>query len=109
MNGTSDQIRRTVSTVLAALMLTLSVAVPQMDRGEVTGALAVESHHSSACPHGHDHRLCTQVGANFSFVTSAYRPRVAPVVLHTTPPATPATRAFRPFQEGPPSRAPPLA
>lgn len=110
MNGTSDQIRRIVSTVLAALMLTLSVAVPLMERADVVvGTLAVESHHTAQCPHGHDHRLCTQIGANFSFVTNGYHHRVAPVLLRTTPPAAPATRAFQPFREGPPSRAPPLA
>jgi hypothetical protein len=110
MNGTSDQIRRIVSTVLATLMLTLSVAVPLMERADVTGTLAVESRHDpSTCPHGHDHRLCTQIGANFSFATSVYHHRVAPVLLRTSTPVAPATRAFEPFQEGPPSRAPPLA
>lgn len=110
MNGTSGQIRRIASTVLAALMLTLSVAVPLMERADVTGTLAVESrHHASTCPHGHDHRLCTQIGANFSLATSAYDHRAAPVLLRASTPVTPETRAFRPFQEGPPSRAPPLA
>jgi hypothetical protein len=110
MTGTGDKIRRIVSSGLALLLLSLSVAVPLMERADVTGVLAAESgHHASTCPHGHDHRICTQMGANLSVASDAYHHRAAAVVVRTTSSSIPASRAPEPFQEGPPSRAPPLA
>ena len=109
MTGKDDKIRRIISSVLALLLLSLSVAPPLMDRGSLTPVARVESHHdASTCPRGHDHRICTQVGANLSVATDAYHHRLASVVVRSAPAATPTSFTVAAFQEGPPSRAPPL-
>ena len=74
--------RRAVASPLAALLLTLSVAVPVMERADVSHAPAVESEHQpGTCPAPHDHTVCTQVGAN-----------------HAAPGADTTPRAFRTIQ-----------
>ena len=49
------------------LMLTLSIAVPVLERADLADEPVVESEHNPAeCPPGHDHTICTLVGANLS-------------------------------------------
>ena len=109
MDTKTDFTRRCVATILATVMLSLSIALPIMERGDVSGRSAVESSHDpSRCGHGHDHRICTQVGANFSLTTSGYESRLAHVAIRVARPSEPHSAPFRTFLEGPPSRAPPL-
>jgi hypothetical protein len=57
--------RTVVAAPLASLLLTLSVAVPIVERADLTHAPVVESEHQpGSCPAPHDHTVCTQVGAN---------------------------------------------
>lgn len=110
MNRTRDVARKLVSLGLAALLLTLSVVVPVMDRGEDFGNVAVESSHDPArCGHPHDHRICTQVGANLSIAAPVYDYRTPHVTLRSARPQSPTSSLHDNFLEGPPSRAPPLA
>ena len=51
--------------VTSALMLSLAVAVPLMERTDRTTGPSVEVEHDpSECPVLHDHTVCTQVEAN---------------------------------------------
>ena len=57
--------RGAVTGPLAALMLTLSIAVPLVERADFVHETVVESHHDPAqCPSAHNHTVCTQVSAN---------------------------------------------
>lgn len=52
-------------------MLTLSVAVPVLEQGSLFHHPVAESQHSPGeCPSGHDHTICTQVGANLAIDTN---------------------------------------
>lgn len=67
-----DALKRGTSTGVMLLMLTLSFAVPLMERADQSHAPVVESTHDPAsCPPGHDHTVCTQVGANLLALADA--------------------------------------
>lgn len=109
MNTRTDIGRRCVATALAALILSLSVAVPLMERGDLSSGSAVESGHDPArCGQGHDHRICTQIGGHRALAASAYESRLAHLAVRARRPDEPRSAHFRAFLEGPPSRAPPL-
>lgn len=110
MKTLGNSIRRYGPLGIALLMLTLSVAVPVLGRADVFTEPVVESEHNPAeCPSGHDHTICTQVGANFSAVSRGQAQQVTRTVVRIPLP-TQATRvAERAIEEGHPSRAPPLA
>ncbi len=105
-----DPVRVGLATALSLLMLTMSVAVPVLERGSLLDHPVVEREHDPGeCPSSHDHTVCTQVGANLAFESDAVESplargsvAVSPVrgarVLH-------AARAHRANS----SRAPPLA
>lgn len=60
-------LKAAVSGPLAALLLVLSVAVPVLERADLTHGTVVESEHDpGSCPTPHDHTVCTQVSANQS-------------------------------------------
>lgn len=102
--------KKSLSAGVATLLLALSVAVPVMERGELVAETAVESAHDPArCGHAHDHRICTQVGANFSIAAVMHQHRAAHVVVRSASPTAPRSALLDTFLEGPPSRAPPLA
>lgn len=58
-------IGRWLAPLLTGVLVATSMAVPFLDRelGGRTPALETE-HHPSTCHVGHDHRICTLVGAN---------------------------------------------
>ncbi len=65
MNPLHRSTRRAVAAPLTALLLTLSVAVPLVERADLGHTPVVESEHQpGSCPTPHDHTVCTQVGAN---------------------------------------------
>ena len=110
MNRSRDLASRTLSLGLAALMLSLSVAIPVLERGELSGAVGIESSHDPGrCGHVHDHRICTQLSANLSLASVAYRYVPLQVTLRAPRPDVPKSTHHASFFEGPPSRAPPLA
>lgn len=92
------------------LMLTLSVAVPVLEQGSLFHHPVAESAHTPGeCPSGHDHTICTQVGANLAIGGDAVDGPQAPSAIslssvdgHRLPPTRTHGRAN-------PSRAPPLA
>lgn len=58
-------VQRVLAPVLATLLMVLSVAVPVLDAGEKGRGPVVESEHNpSTCVRGHDHTICTQLGAS---------------------------------------------
>lgn len=102
--------RKALSLILCALILGISAAGPLMERGGFSSHPAAESEHDPAtCPHQHDHRICTQVGANLSLTTPTHDYRVAQVVVDAARGSDVRATTERPQLEGPPARAPPLA
>ena len=92
------------------MMLMLSVAVPLLERADLSHETVIESEHNPLrCPPPHDHTVCTQANANLPVLAARHAVFVAPTVLLDEPPQTPSVSAARAFPEGHPSRAPPLA
>jgi hypothetical protein len=93
-----------------ALIVTLSVAVPVLERADLARTTAFESRHDPvACSPGHNHTLCTQVGASHAIPSRQdLRVGVSPFVGSTVARRTGA--AFVPvLPDGHPTRAPPSA
>lgn len=65
MTFEADGLRKVMSTLLTGALLATSALVPLLDRNESANAPVLETeHHASTCVVGHDHTICTQVGAN---------------------------------------------
>jgi len=65
MNRRQRGIQRVLGTSLTTLIVALSVAVPVLERADLARETALESQHDPAtCSPGHNHTLCTQVGAS---------------------------------------------
>jgi len=91
-------------------MLTLSVAVPLLGRADMVNKTVAESEHSPVeCPGGHDHSVCTQVGANLSAVSGGSAQELSDASVYIVLPTQEPLIGSGAFTEGPPPRAPPLA
>jgi hypothetical protein len=92
------------------MTLVSSVVTPLLERDEISHGPTVESEHDPAkCAPRHDHRLCTQVGANHALVSRSHDHRAAHVLVDAVAPDAPRVADAKPPLEGPPTRAPPLA
>jgi len=101
--------RSAFELALCALTFFTSVATPLLERDAFAGGATVESEHDpKACTPRHDHRVCTQVGANLALAASAQGHHVAHVLVDVASPTGPRYSTAKPLLEGPPSRAPPL-
>lgn len=110
MNCSTDTLRKTLAAGISLTMLTVSVAVPLVDRGQLSVELAAESGHDPArCHHAHDHTVCTQVVANVPLVLASQRHWANHSLGVGHPPVDPEPEAYESFLEGHPSRAPPPA
>jgi len=110
MNRRGDPIRQSISTTIVVLTLAMSIAIPVMERGTLVGDSAVESQHDpSRCAHAHDHRVCTQVGANLSLAAAESAQRLPHLVVRVSSPVRARPAPSKTTYEGPPTRAPPLA
>ena len=110
MTRSESSTRRPLGLLLCALILGSNVTAPLLERGGFLILEAVESEHDPAtCAHPHDHRICTQVSANLSLVSSGHDHRVAHVVVDAAPSTDARSPSDRAPVEGPPARAPPLA
>lgn len=98
-----------IAAVISVLMLTLSVAVPVLEQGALFSHPVAEAEHDPGeCPSGHDHTVCTQVGANFAFEgRSVDNPEHADGVTSTAP-STEDVPSARAWASNKRSRAPPL-
>lgn len=57
--------RGVLAPLLGAALLSASLLVPLLDRTATIPDAALETeHHAATCLAGHDHTICTQVGAN---------------------------------------------
>ena len=109
MLRSESRARRPLVLALCALILGSSVAVPLLERGGFFGQAHVESEHDpTTCAHPHDHRVCTQIGANLALASGTHENRLAHVLVDVALPAHPRSTTAKPLLEGPPSRAPPL-
>ena len=109
MKRTVGLARKGASLGISLLMLTLSLAVPVLERSDLVNGPVTESEHDPVtCPTVHDHMVCTQVGANLSASSRVQEHRLAyAVVAVATPTETPRSVSTA-FSEEHPSRAPPL-
>jgi hypothetical protein len=110
MNRGDAILRRCFATALAALMVTLSVVMPVLDRVDVSPYPVAETEHTpTECLEGHDHLICGQIGANHAAAASDpgrhHGHRIERLVTWQLGPG--ATQALLP--EANPSRAPPKA
>ena len=98
-----------MGVLLCVMTLGTSVATPLLERDSFSGATTVESEHDLAtCSPKHDHRVCTQIGANLAIVAATQAHHVAHVLVQLVAPAALPFSSAKPLLEGPPSRAPPL-
>jgi hypothetical protein len=105
-----DAFQQWISVGITALMLTLSVAVPVLERAEVSNETVAESQHDPAtCPRGHDHTVCAQIGASVSAPAESAAPPIAHTFLRFGAVASAHEAVTSAVPEGHPSRAPPLA
>ena len=110
MKRKGDQLRRYASVGISLLMLTLSVAVPVLGRADLVDQPVAESEHNPGeCPPGHDHTVCTQVGANLSALSESHAQHLDHVIGRLALPIQAPRIAGGALEEGHPSRAPPLA
>jgi hypothetical protein len=110
MDTPRDRVKRGFALSLTMLLLTLSIAVPLMETSEVADSTVIESEHNPAeCPPSHDHTVCTQVGANYSAAAGRPTAPIAATIVAVAAATTSPEGASSPFDEGHPSRAPPLA
>ena len=71
---TKARLHSLVSTTLTALVVVLGVAVPLLERADLTSDAVLESeHHASTCPPRHDHTVCTQFGVNLPLASEPAR------------------------------------
>jgi hypothetical protein len=94
---------------MTLLMLVMSVVVLMVERaGSANEPVAESEHTAGECLSGHDHTICTQVGANLSALTAGHvRELPATVLSVALPTHVPEARSSI-FEVGHPSRAPPL-
>lgn len=104
----SQWVRKGTAIALASVMLTLSVAIPVYERADVNhGTVAENQHAPGHCPTGHNHTICTQVGANAPATSARATYVIAPVEIRAPTVVGVAIAAAGAFPEGHPSRAPP--
>ena len=61
-----------LATGISVLIMTLSVAIPVLEKGTLLHHPVVEQEHAPGdCPSAHDHTICTQVGGDPPLHTSA--------------------------------------
>ena len=109
-NPRRNPTRAGLATGIAILMLTLSVAVPVLERGTFVDRPVVEQEHAPGdCPSGHDHTVCTQVGANLPIDADVVDAPVDASVAAITSPGGARLLPARTFPGTQRSRAPPLA
>ncbi len=110
MKRRRDRARKGVSVGISLLILTLSVAVPVLERADLVDEPVAESEHNPAtCPTAHDHTVCTQVGANLSAASDVQEHQLPFAVLRVATPIETPPGVSAAFSEGHRSRAPPLA
>ena len=110
MKRRRDRARKGVSVGISLLILTLSVAVPVLERADLVDEPVAESEHNPAtCPTAHDHTVCTQVGANLSAPSDVQEHQLPHAVTRVATPIETPPGVSAAFSEGHRSRAPPLA
>jgi hypothetical protein len=102
--------RKGISLATSLVILSLSVGIPMLERADLTNTPVAESTHSPVdCPRGHDHTVCTQVGANLSIVVAGHAIPLAAPEFAAAPPTLGLETAAAGFDPGHRSRAPPHA
>jgi hypothetical protein len=104
------RLRSVISAALTALVVTLSIAVPLLDRADAGSDPVVESeHHPATCPPSHDHTVCAQFSANLPLASARARHPAAATVRVALPAGADRTSHSAASVESNRSRAPPFA
>lgn len=102
-------IRKGLATGISVLMLVSSVAVPVLEQGALFHTPVVENEHNPGeCPSGHDHTVCTQVGANLAIDGASVQSPEAPGLATLLAFRSQHILTARSTDRSNPSRAPPL-
>lgn len=104
----AEPVRKTLTLLTWALIYSLGVAVPVLERSEIVAEPVAESAHDPAtCPPAHDHSFCTQVGSEL--VASGARAPCDVTGAVSAPPSPPRVHRLqaRTPRDTNPSRAPP--
>ena len=108
MNRGDTASRRGLAIALAALTSGLGVVMPVVDRVDVSPDPVAESEHTPGeCLQGHDHLICSQVGANHAATVIRQETANAHTLIFAIGAQSLATPPQRTLPEGHPSRAPP--
>ena len=101
-------VRRAIAGPLLLLTSLSGLAGPFLELADLPTATVIESEHDPAsCPAPHDHRICTQVGANHAASSLRSDAWEAPPARPGTQPATvPGLKASASFRRAR-ARAPP--
>ncbi|MBM4184381.1 MAG: hypothetical protein FJ207_09155 [Gemmatimonadetes bacterium] len=101
--------RRIVGLSLIAFLLWSGIASPLIEAQGFSGGVTLEAEHDLAgCADPHDHRICTQVGANVAVASRTQDHHVAHVLPDGAPLSDARHSRARPRLDGPPSLALPL-
>lgn len=102
--------RAVLSLLLGVLVLGQAVLTPLLERSEGGRRSVLESRHvAGSCVVGHDHTLCTQVGANRALSTDVVRLRLPVVALSVSTRIEAPRLASASRDPGHRPRAPPIA
>ena len=108
MNLGDTTFRRCFAGAIAALVLTLSVSPPVLERADIGHEPVVESEHAPGeCPQAHDHTICTQVGSNHAAPLGATPRQQSQQIFRAVHPSIFAAPTPSALAEGHASRAPP--
>ena len=109
MEASGNAARKGLGLLIWAVMLSLSVAIPILERAEISAEPVAESEHNPAtCPPAHDHTLCTQVSTQLLASSGGSTCAVMGTVLGTAlRPEMDICVARTPLHANP-SRAPPF-
>ena len=109
MISSMRQIRQHLAPVLAGVVLATSAAVPLLDRMPDSPLPALETeHHPATCAVGHDHRICTLVGASLWLASASDAPALDGGRLDSLPVHAPDRVRSTRFRGTHRSRAPPI-
>jgi hypothetical protein len=94
--------------MLMVFSLVPGLAVPLIEAGAFSARVTIESEHDPAnCAYGHDHRVCTQIGANLWHGSEPGGRSIGHVPVERVLVLELRSAADRDQESGPPARAPP--
>ena len=101
--------RGSLSAATGAVLLTVGLAIPALDRLDLSTGPGVEGeHHAATCRPAHDHTVCTQIGGGLWAPAMAPQQARSQIVERYALPVDGGAAHSRTLERGHPTRAPPL-